>query len=68
MERKTIPCRCGKNAEICHLSVFDIFLIKCECGRRTGADTEDRAIHFWNQSIEEDGDTDITQPLADAEC
>lgn len=54
MKKKTISCVCGKNAELRRLSAFKVYLIKCECGRRTGADTEAGAISFWNKLIEKD--------------
>lgn len=49
MEMKTVPCVCGKSAEIRLLPVLGVFMIKCKCGRRTGADTEKGAIRFWNE-------------------
>ena len=49
MQKKTIPCICGKNAEIRRLPVFGVFMIKCECGKRTGADTEASARRFWDK-------------------
>lgn len=48
MENKTVQCVCGKSAEIKRLPVFGLFMIKCECGRRTGADTENGAVRFWS--------------------
>lgn len=29
--------------------IHGVFMIKCECGRRTGADTETAATRFWNE-------------------
>lgn len=49
MKKKTVPCVCGCNAEIRRLPVHGVFMIKCGCGRRTGADTENGAIRFWDE-------------------
>ena len=49
MGKKTVSCVCGKTAEIRRLPVHGVFMIKCACGRRTGADTENGAIHFWDE-------------------
>ncbi len=49
MEKKTVPCICGKNAEIRRLPIYGVFVVKCECGRRTGADTELGALYYWNE-------------------
>lgn len=49
MANKSIPCACGKNAEIVRLPVHGVFIIKCSCGRRTGADTENGAVRLWNE-------------------
>lgn len=49
MEKKTVPCICGRSAEIHRLPTYGVFLVKCECGRRTGADTELGALYYWNE-------------------
>lgn len=49
MEKELVPCVCGYMAEIRRLPVHGVFLIKCECGRRTGADTEIEARRLWNE-------------------
>ncbi|MCX4355907.1 MAG: hypothetical protein OSJ43_06735 [Oscillospiraceae bacterium] len=46
---RTTPCICGKNAEICMLPLHGVFIIKCSCGRRVGADTELGALFYWNE-------------------
>lgn len=51
MEKKTIPCVCGKSAKIRLLPVHGVYLIKCECGRRTGADTKASAMMYWDKLI-----------------
>lgn len=49
MGNKTVSCVCGKTAIIRHLPVHGVFMIKCSCGRSTGADTELGAICYWNE-------------------
>lgn len=60
MEEKTFPCECGRNAKMFQLPVHGVFMIKCECGKRTAADTEESAVRFWKKwSEEERKDNDI---------
>lgn len=49
MKKEVVPCVCGEMAEITRLPILKVFMIKCKCGRRTGADTKGGAIHFWNK-------------------
>lgn len=49
MGKTTVPCVCGKSAVISRLPVHGVFIIKCTCGKRTGADTELGALCYWNE-------------------
>lgn len=56
MDNNAIACVCGKNAEMVHLPVHKVFMIKCECGKRTAADTVENAVRFWRELCEMAGD------------
>lgn len=49
MRNKTLSCVCGKMAKIRRLPVHGVFIIKCSCGRSTGADTELGALCYWKE-------------------
>lgn len=54
MEERTFSCECGRNAEMFRLPVHGIFMIKCECGKRAAADTEESTVRFWNKLSKEE--------------
>lgn len=52
MEKEVVPCVCGNMAELRRLPVHGVFLIKCACGKSTGADTELETRRLWNELME----------------
>lgn len=44
---RQVGCTCGRNANLYKIRSFGVYLIVCDCGKRTGADTEARTLELW---------------------